>query len=120
MRVERSDAQQVKSRLDNIKRKLEGKCCIKCWYSNRNSQLYFIIAYILLYLEQKTTIRPSAIEDHEAKVARQLVDEELRKKQRREAEQIKKQEQLQPEEEETVDPEIAAMLGFSGFGSSKR
>jgi hypothetical protein len=43
----------------------------------------------------------------------------MKKKQRREAEQAKRQ-QLQPEEEDTVDPEIAAMLGFSGFGSSKR
>jgi len=95
MRVEKSDVDSVKQRLEAIKRKAE---------------------------DQKTHIRPSAVEDYESKISRQLAEDEERKKARKEqAIERKRRESaaLAEEEAETIDPEIAALMGFGGFGGGK-
>ena len=92
MRVEKSSVTQVTDRLSALKRKME---------------------------EAKKP-KPSAMEDYESRIAKQLADEELLKRQRKEAQQRKKQEKLEANEEETIDPEIAAAMGFKGFGGSKK
>ena len=75
--------------------------------------------YYFNFLDEKHTTKTSAIEDHDSKIARQLADDELRKKQKKAAEDLKKQ-VIKSEEEDYVDPEIAALLGFGSFSSSKR
>ena len=71
-------------------------------------------------MEDAKKPRPSAMADYDSRIAKQLADEELRKRQKKEAEQRKKQEQLEAAEEEAIDPEIAALMGFGGFGGSKK
>eukprot|EP00596_Hydrurales_sp_CCMP1899_P011317 CAMPEP_0119038556 /NCGR_PEP_ID=MMETSP1177-20130426/7539_1 /TAXON_ID=2985 /ORGANISM="Ochromonas sp, Strain CCMP1899" /LENGTH=88 /DNA_ID=CAMNT_0007001289 /DNA_START=105 /DNA_END=371 /DNA_ORIENTATION=- len=88
MRVERADVSKVKDRLSNIKRKIDDS------------------------LNKKPT---SAVEDYESKVAAQMADEELRKRRKKEDEQAKKRER-EAAELETIDPDIAAMMGFGKFG----
>ena len=92
MRVEKSNVSQVSDRINALKRKME----------------------------DAKKPRPSAMADYESRIAKQLADEELRKRQKKEAEQRKKQEQLEAAEEEVIDPEIAALMGFGGFGGSKK
>ena len=91
MRVEKSTVSQVKDRINALKRKME----------------------------DAKKPKPSALEDYESRIAKQLADEELRKKQKKEAQQRKKQEELQASEE-IIDPDIAAAMGFGGFGGSKK
>jgi len=91
MRVERADVSKVKDRLKVIKRNLD---------------------------DTKNTPAKSAVEEYEARIALQLIEEETRKRQRRESAQAKRIER-ETLELETADPEIAELLGFNGFGSSK-
>ena len=92
MRVEKSTVSQVSDRISALKRKME----------------------------DAKKPKPSAREVYESRIAKQLADEELRKRQRKESQQRKKQEMLEAAEEETIDPEIAAAMGFKGFGGSKK
>ena len=124
MRVERAEVDQVKSRLDSIKRKLE---------------------------EQKKTIRPTAAEDYESKINRQLAEDEgclffklviscftkhklrnsfifinlfpnlerKKAKKERQAEQKRREMEAASGDAEDIDPEIAALLGFGSFGGGK-
>ena len=92
MRVERADVSKVKDRLKTIKRNLE---------------------------DTKNKPAISAVEEYEARISLQLLEEENRKRQKREAAQAKKIE-MEARELETADPEIAELLGFNGFGSSKK
>jgi U4/U6.U5 tri-snRNP component SNU23 len=88
MRVERAGVDKVKERLQNIKRKIE-----------------------------ETASKPvvSAIDEHESKVAAQIVEEENKKRKRKEEAEARKREQEEAELE-TIDPEIAAAMGFGKFG----
>ncbi|XP_024027496.1 zinc finger matrin-type protein 2 [Morus notabilis] len=58
-------------------------------------------------------------QDLDERILKQQQEEEERKRQRRERKKEKKREKA-AEEEPEVDPDIAAMMGFGGFGSSKK
>ena len=92
MRVEKSNVDNVKTKLESLKRKIE---------------------------TSKTAVKTTAIEDYESRIARQVAEEELKKKQRKEALSAKKLE-VREEEVEQMDPELASILGFATFGGSKR
>jgi U4/U6.U5 tri-snRNP component SNU23 len=90
MRVEKSSLEQVKSRLAQHKNK------------------------------QQTGLRP---EDHLPDgVDRRLVEQEEAEARAREEKRARKQKEQQQAEEEDdgLDPEMKALMGFGGFGSSKR
>lgn len=61
-------------------------------------------------------------QDFDERILKQQQEEEERKRLRREKKKEKKKEKaMEEEEEETeVDPEVAAMMGFGGFRSSKK
>lgn len=88
MRTERADVTKVKDRLSNIKRKIDDS------------------------ITRKST---SAVEDYESKVAAQVAKDEIRKRRKKEDDAAKKRER-EAAELETIDPEIAAMMGFGKFG----
>jgi U4/U6.U5 tri-snRNP component SNU23 len=92
MRVERAGVDKVKNKLESLKRKIS---------------------------EAKDTVKVSAIDDYETRMAVQRTEEESLKKKRKEDKLARKQEQ-EINEMEGMDPEIAAMMGFGGFGSSKK
>lgn len=94
MRVERVGVDAVKNRLETIKRKIQEA-------------------------SGATPPSKSALEDHDSLVASQIAEEELRKRRRKEEAASKKKEQ-EAAELETMDPEIAAMMGFGSFGSSSK
>ncbi|KAL4588381.1 hypothetical protein LXL04_001265 [Taraxacum kok-saghyz] len=58
-------------------------------------------------------------QDLDDRILKQQQEEEERKKQKRERKKEKKKEKA-VEEEVEVDPDVAAMMGFGGFGSSKK
>ncbi|CAN6346455.1 unnamed protein product, partial [Urochloa humidicola] len=59
-------------------------------------------------------------QDLDERIMKQQQEEEERKRQRKEKKKEKKREQAAQHEPEDVDPDIAAMMGFGGFGSSKK
>jgi U4/U6.U5 tri-snRNP component SNU23 len=91
MRVERADVSKVKERLDMLKRKI---------------------------VEKQTAPVKSAVDDYEERLAVIEAEEEFRKKKKKE-DLIARKKEKEIAEMESVDPEIAAMMGFGGFGSSK-
>ncbi|GMY21858.1 zinc finger matrin-type protein 2-like [Fagus crenata] len=58
-------------------------------------------------------------QDLDERIIKQQQEEEERKRQRREKKKEKKKEKV-TEEETEMDPDVAAMMGFGGFGSSKK
>uniref|UniRef100_A0A2N9IW90 U1-type domain-containing protein n=1 Tax=Fagus sylvatica TaxID=28930 RepID=A0A2N9IW90_FAGSY len=58
-------------------------------------------------------------QDLDERIIKQQQEEEERKRQRREKKKEKKKEKV-AEEETEMDPDVAAMMGFGGFGSSKK
>lgn len=92
MRVERAGVDAVKDRLNTLKRKIE---------------------------ESKTKTKVDAVEDYESRIAEQIVEEENRKRLKKQELAARKAEQ-EAVEMEHVDDEIAAILGFGGFGGSKK
>ncbi|KAL8115020.1 uncharacterized protein LOC141668769 [Apium graveolens] len=58
-------------------------------------------------------------QDLDERVLKQQQEEEEKKRQRRERKKEKKKEKASEEEVE-IDPDVAAMMGFGGFGSSKK
>ncbi|KAI4343212.1 hypothetical protein MLD38_027741 [Melastoma candidum] len=58
-------------------------------------------------------------QDLDERILKQEQEEEERKRQRRERKKEKKKEKA-TEEEVEIDPDVAAMMGFGGFGSSKK
>ncbi|XP_038703393.1 zinc finger matrin-type protein 2-like [Tripterygium wilfordii] len=59
-------------------------------------------------------------QDLDERILRQQQEDEEQKRQRREKKKEKKKEKAAVEEETELDPEVAAMMGFGGFGSSKK
>ncbi|CAH9076668.1 unnamed protein product [Cuscuta europaea] len=59
------------------------------------------------------------VQDFDEKVLKQQQEEEERKRQRREKKKEKKKEKT-TEEEPEEDPDVAAMMGFGGFRTSKK
>ncbi|KAK4406744.1 Zinc finger matrin-type protein 2 [Sesamum angolense] len=58
-------------------------------------------------------------QDFDERILKQQQEEEEKKRQRREKKKEKKKEKA-AEEEPEVDPDVAAMMGFGGFRSSKK
>lgn len=58
-------------------------------------------------------------QDLDERILKQQQEEEERKRQRRERKKEKKKEKAEEEEVE-IDPDVATMMGFGGFGSSKK
>ncbi|XVF57575.1 hypothetical protein PTKIN_Ptkin06aG0216600 [Pterospermum kingtungense] len=58
-------------------------------------------------------------QDLDERIIKQQEEEEERRRQRRERKKEKKKEKA-AEEEPEIDPDVAAMMGFGGFGSSKK
>ncbi|KAG8363885.1 hypothetical protein BUALT_Bualt19G0069000 [Buddleja alternifolia] len=58
-------------------------------------------------------------QDFDERILKQQQEEEERKRQRREKKKEKKKEK-EAEEEPEMDPDVAAMMGFGGFRSSKK
>ena len=92
MRVERANSEQVKDRISMLKDKIN---------------------------QQKNAPKVSAVEDYDARLATQAIEAERLKRQKKEEAAAKKKEREAAEMEE-VDPDIAALMGFGGFGSSKK
>ena len=92
MRVERATTDKVKERIELLKRKIN---------------------------DQKTAPATSALDDYDNRLATQVAEQEKQKRQRKEEMAAKKKEKEAAEVEE-MDPEIAAMMGFGGFGGSKK
>lgn len=92
MRVRRVGVDEVKERLEALKRKVS---------------------------QTTSNPKPSAIEEYEERLADRVL---LKEKEKR----LKKEQLIQQQIEkdsfalETIDPEIADMMGFQGFGSSKK
>ncbi|KAM0857437.1 hypothetical protein ACQ4PT_048478 [Festuca glaucescens] len=59
-------------------------------------------------------------QDLDERIFKQQQEEEEKKRQRREKKKEKKKEQAGPNEPEDIDPDVAAMMGFGGFGTSKK
>lgn len=59
-------------------------------------------------------------QDLDERIRKQQEEEEERKRLRRERKKEKKKEKAAQEETEDVDPDVAAMMGFGGFKSSKK
>ena len=68
----------------------------------------------------------SSIDSYEARLAAQIAEDELKRKARRDEKERQKAMELaaaQAQSEEgdaDMDPEMAALMGFGGFGSSKK
>lgn len=92
MRVERANISQVQDKIASLKRKIED--------------------------QKNAKPRESSLETHDSRVAAQIAEEEEKKRQKREAKERKKA--LLVTELETADPEIAELMGFGGFGTSKK
>ncbi|KAK4339722.1 hypothetical protein RND71_041184 [Anisodus tanguticus] len=59
------------------------------------------------------------VQDFDERMLKQQQEEEERKRLRREKKKEKKKEKASEEEPE-IDPDVAAMMGFGGFGTSKK
>ena len=92
MRVERAGVDKVKERLSNIKRKIDDS------------------------LSHKPT---SAMEDYDAKIAVQIAEEELRKRQKKD-EALARKKEREETELENCDEDIAAIMGFGKLGKQKK
>lgn len=92
MRVERAGVDKVKERIEMLKRKVR---------------------------EERSGPTTTAIEDYESRLAIHKADGEMRKKKKLDEKLARKQEQEIAEMEGGIDPQIAEIMGFGGFGSSK-
>jgi U4/U6.U5 tri-snRNP component SNU23 len=100
MRVERADVDAVKKRLDDLK-----------------SQVAFNKARDSVVRTTETTFA-----EYESKLNLSLVEQEAKKKRKREEAQSKKKQQSELEElvGDDQDDDMAALMGFGGFGTSKK
>lgn len=94
MRVEKVAVESVKQKLQSMsKRKIEN--------------------------QTNPIIRPSAVDAFESRITSQIIDEESQKKRKKE-DIIRRKKEKQELEAEIIDPEIYEIMGFGGFGSSKK
>ena len=94
MRVERADADQVRQRMEALRRRAEGD-------------------------DVASVVHTSALQEYEERLARAEDDVEASRVARRQAQAAKERER-QAQEMESVDPEIAALMGFGSFGGAKK
>ena len=92
MRVERASVDKVKQHIEDLQKSVH---------------------------EKSTFIKPTSMETHENRVAQALAEEDERKKKRK-LEKKKKEEVIDESEIDTIDPEMAALLGFGGFGGTAK
>lgn len=94
MRVERSDVLSVKEKLNALKRKLN----------------------------TPSTVRPSAVEEYNNKLTSQETEKEEFKKRKKEEKLLKKAQECEDNDQKEVvsDPEMAALMGFGGFGGKRK
>ncbi|XP_047342219.1 zinc finger matrin-type protein 2-like [Impatiens glandulifera] len=72
-------------------------------------------------LKKRKDVESFTEKDLDERILKQQQEEEERKRQRREKKKEKKKEMLAEEETtKEIDPDVAAMMGFGGFGSSKK
>mmetsp|Transcript_9028 Transcript_9028/g.8054 ORF Transcript_9028/g.8054 Transcript_9028/m.8054 type:complete len:225 (+) Transcript_9028:52-726(+) len=97
MRVERVGADRVKDKIESLKRKAKE-------------------------LKEGNINTTSVVDDYESKIAARLLQEEIEKRRRKEEQLAKKKEKdvKELEDLEVIDPNIAELMGFNGFGTSKR
>ncbi|KAL2941140.1 Zinc finger matrin-type protein 2 [Bienertia sinuspersici] len=70
-------------------------------------------------LKKRKTTGSFSEQDLDERILKQQQEEEERKRQRRERKKEKKKEKV-TEEQPEVDQDVAAMMGFGGFGSSRK
>lgn len=70
-------------------------------------------------LKKRKTPDTFTEQDFDERILKQQKEEEERKRERRERKKEKKKEKAMEEEPE-IDADVAAMMGFGGFGSSKK
>ncbi len=87
MRVERADVTKVKNKIDSLKRKPDS-------------------------VDTSNDVNP--FDKHEERINNYIDDEEKRKKAKKERELALKKEK-EASELESMDPEVAALMGFGGF-----
>ncbi|ESQ49485.1 hypothetical protein EUTSA_v10022198mg, partial [Eutrema salsugineum] len=110
MRVERSSLEQVQERFEVLKkRKTPGTFTEQ---ENRNYSLMHSRFRISEFAHDMGI-------DLDERIRKQQEEEEELKRQRREKKKEKKKGKVMEEEPE-MDPEVAEMMGFGGFGSSKK
>lgn len=101
MRVERAGVDDVQRKLAELKQKLSAP-------------------------KPGSADRPPAIVEYERKMKEQEEAKEALKRKRKDEEEERKRQRLQEEQEEEedleeeTDPDLAAMMGFSGFGGKKK
>jgi U4/U6.U5 tri-snRNP component SNU23 len=91
MRVEKAGVDQVKNRIDMLKRKVN----------------------------ETSAPAASAVDDYNARLAIQAAEAERLKRQKKEQALARRREEEEAELEQ-MDPEIAAMMGFGGFGAKSK
>eukprot|EP00899_Mesostigma_viride_P003099 jgi/Mesvir1/12790/Mv22841-RA.1 len=70
-------------------------------------------------LKRKASTQTTAEEEFDARIQRAMEEDEKRKKEKKEKKRDK-QEAPPADDLEGVDPEMAALMGFGGFGGSKK
>ena len=70
-------------------------------------------------LQSSLTVKPSSMESHESRVAKSIAEDEEAKRKRK-LEKKKKEEVINEDELDTIDPEMAALMGFGGFGGGAK
>ena len=71
-------------------------------------------------LEAEEATRPSALEEHDRRIEEAKADERERKRARKEAEREERQKAHAESTGIVDDAEAMAMMGFGGFGGSKK
>jgi U4/U6.U5 tri-snRNP component SNU23 len=91
MRVERADTDKVKARMEALKQSM----------SNKSKE-----------------VKLTALESHNKKIAVTIAEEQDKKQKKKEVKNLPVIEV--DKNSESFDPEMAEMMGFSGFGSSRK
>lgn len=101
MRVERADVDGVKERLQMLKARVQSK-------------------------NGSSPVQRPAIEEYNDRLAKQEEEKEALKRKRKEEAEVKKKQRVEEQHDDEVDgegeedDEMARLMGFKGFGSSKK
>ncbi|TVU50464.1 hypothetical protein EJB05_01836 [Eragrostis curvula] len=109
MRVERASLEQVQKRFEALKKRKDPST-----FSEQGDREHTIFSSKVIPFTFFN------VPDLDERIMKQQQEEEERKRQRKEKKKEKKKELAAQHEPEDVDPDIAAMMGFGGFGSSKK
>lgn len=104
MRVERADVDAVKNRMEELKRRVASKAA--------NALLPQVAA-----IDEYDSRLHADLQEKEALKAKLKKEAEERKKEKKAVEEMEK---LGAEDDNCEDEEFQAMMGFGGFGSSKK